>query len=193
VPPHYDAYPRVVAPDVLILERYRADTRAVIPLTRLSGFLDDGFSCLAQHDADGLCPRHPQTILKEVRLPVTRRDWQTRPSSPKLATDAAKGVGFIEVPAGREKDFLNDRPVRELSGIAKNRQRSAAALGALTFGHVANCRPCCSSKSSAFGGNSFGYFQTGNGMNRSCWKSKTGRQFPSSTTLPRTNTITRRR
>ena len=44
---------------------------------------------------------------------------------------------FIEVPAGQEKDFLNDRPVQELSGIAKNRQRSLAALGALTFGHVA--------------------------------------------------------
>ena len=34
----------------------------------------------------------------------------------KLATDAAK-AGFLEVPLGREKEFLNDRPVREMSGI----------------------------------------------------------------------------
>ena len=49
-----------------------------------------------------------------------------------------KGVGFLEVPAGEEKAFLKDRPVQEMSGIAKNRQRSLAAPGALTFGHVAN-------------------------------------------------------
>jgi DNA polymerase-4 len=54
----------------------------------------------------------------------------------KLATDAAK-PGFIEIPTGSEKEFLKDRSVRELSGIGKNRQRSLAALGAMTFGHVA--------------------------------------------------------
>ena len=55
----------------------------------------------------------------------------------KLATDAAKGVGFLEVEAGREKEFLKDRPVEEMSGIGKNRQRSLAAFGAFTFGDVA--------------------------------------------------------
>ena len=54
----------------------------------------------------------------------------------KLATDAAK-PGFIEIKPGEEKEFLKDRSVRELSGIAKNRQRSLAALGAQTFGDVA--------------------------------------------------------
>jgi predicted flap endonuclease-1-like 5' DNA nuclease len=33
--------------------------------------------------------------------------------------------------------FLKDRPVQELAGIGKHRQRSLAALGALTFDHVA--------------------------------------------------------
>jgi hypothetical protein len=33
---------------------------------------------------------------------------------------------------------LKDRSVRKLSGIAKNRPRSIASLGALTFGRVAN-------------------------------------------------------
>ena len=61
-------------------------------------------------------------ILKEVRLPVTAGLGNSAKIA-KLATDAAKGIGFLEVPAGREKDFLNDRPVQELSGIAKNRQR----------------------------------------------------------------------
>jgi nucleotidyltransferase/DNA polymerase involved in DNA repair len=74
--------------------------------------------------------------LKEVRLPVTA-GLANSAKLAKLATDAAKGIGFLEVPTGQEKDFLKDRPVGELSGIAKNRQRSLAALGALTFGHVA--------------------------------------------------------
>src|SRR5208283_1964714 len=73
---------------------------------------------------------------KEVRLPVTA-GLANSAKLAKLATDAAKGFGFIEVPPGGEKEFLKDRPVRELSGIGKNRQRSLAALGALTFGHVA--------------------------------------------------------
>jgi len=64
------------------------------------------------------------------------------------------------VPAGREKDFLNDRPVRELSGIAKNRQRSLAALGALTFGHVAKLPSMLLKQKFGIWGNSFGYFQT---------------------------------
>ena len=43
----------------------------------------------------------------------------------KLATDATK-PGFMEISAGQEKEFLKDRPVRELSGIAKNRERALA-------------------------------------------------------------------
>jgi DNA polymerase-4 len=43
----------------------------------------------------------------------------------------------MEVPQSQEKEFLKDRPVRELSGIGKNRQRSLAAFGAFTFDHVA--------------------------------------------------------
>jgi nucleotidyltransferase/DNA polymerase involved in DNA repair len=54
-----------------------------------------------------------------------------------FATDAAKGTGFLEVPAGQEKAFLKDRPVSEMSGIGTNRERYIKALGALTFGHVA--------------------------------------------------------
>ena len=77
-----------------------------------------------------------QRIKKEVRLPVTAGLGNSAKMA-KLATDAAKGVGFLEVKAGQEKEFLKDRPVQEMSGIGKNRQRSLAVLGALTFGHVA--------------------------------------------------------
>lgn len=53
-----------------------------------------------------------------------------------MATDAAK-PGFIEIPVGGEKEFFQDRPVRELSGVAKNRERALAALDARTLDGVA--------------------------------------------------------
>jgi hypothetical protein len=48
-----------------------------------------------------------------VGPPASNWAWQTRPSPPP----SAKSVGFLEVSADREKDFLNDRPIQELSGI----------------------------------------------------------------------------
>ena len=78
-----------------------------------------------------LCER----ITREVKIPVSA-GLANSSRLAKLATDAAK-PGFLEIKPGEEKDFLRDRSVRELSGIGKNRQRSLAALGALTFGHVA--------------------------------------------------------
>jgi DNA polymerase IV len=76
-----------------------------------------------------------ERIKREVGLPVSG-GLASSSRLAKLATDAAK-PGFIEIPSGQEKEFLKDRPVKELSGIGKNRERSIKALGALTFGHVA--------------------------------------------------------
>jgi DNA polymerase-4 len=74
-------------------------------------------------------------ITREVNIPVSA-GLANSSRLAKLATDAAK-PGFLEIKPGEEKEFLKDRSVRDLSGIGKNRQRSLAALGALTFGHVA--------------------------------------------------------
>jgi DNA polymerase-4 len=74
-------------------------------------------------------------ITREVKIPVSA-GLANSSRLAKLATDAAK-PGFLEIKPGEEKEFLKDRSVRELSGIGENRQRALAALGALTFGHVA--------------------------------------------------------
>jgi DNA polymerase-4 len=68
-------------------------------------------------------------IRKEVGLPVSG-GLASSSRLAKLATDAAK-PGFMEVSAGQEKEFLKDRPVRELSGIGKNRE--AEDIVASTF------------------------------------------------------------
>ena len=134
--PHYDAYRELSKQMFLILEQY---TPTLVPYSIDEGFLD--FSTMDEIIWRNTTPANyvqeiRQRIQKEVRLPVTAGLGNSAKLA-KLATDAAKGVGFLEVEAGREKEFLKDRPVQEMSGIGKNRQRSLATFGAFTFGDVA--------------------------------------------------------
>ena len=134
--PHYDAYRELSRQMFLILEEYAP---TLVPYSIDEGFLD--FTSFDEHiwrdtTAADYVRGIQQRIRKEVRLPVTA-GLANSAKLAKLATDAAKGVGFLEVEAGQEKEFLKDRPVQEMSGIGKNRQRSLAAFGAFTFGHVA--------------------------------------------------------
>ena len=133
--PHYDEYRRLSAEMFRILEEY---SLTLVPISIDEGFLD--FTTMDRHVWRNTTPEKYvkeicQRILREVRLPVSA-GLANSSRLAKLATDAAK-PGFIEIPTGSEKEFLKDRSVRELSGIGKNRQRSLAALGAMTFGHVA--------------------------------------------------------
>lgn len=134
--PHYDAYRELSRQMFLILEQYAP---TLVPYSIDEGFLD--FSTMDEHMWRHTTPTDyvqgiRQRIQKEVRLPVTAGLGNSAKLA-KLATDAAKGVGFLEVPAGEEKAFLKDRPVSEMSGIGQNRQRSLAAFMAFTFGDVA--------------------------------------------------------
>ena len=133
--PHYDEYRRLSAEMFHILEEY---SPTLVPISIDEGFLD--FTTMDKVIWRNTSPGDYvkeicQRILKEVKLPVSA-GLANSSRLAKLATDAAK-PGFIEIPAGQEKEFLQDRSVRELSGIGKNRQRALAALGAETFGHVA--------------------------------------------------------
>ena len=134
--PHYDAYRELSRQMFLILEEYAP---TLVPYSIDEGFLD--FTSMDEHvwhntTATDYVQGIRARIKRETRLPVTAGLGNSAKLA-KLATDAAKGVGFLEVPAGQEKAFLKDRPVSEMSGIGKNRQCSLAALGAFTFGHVA--------------------------------------------------------
>ena len=102
----------------------------------------------------------------------------------KLATDAAKGVGFLEVKAGQEKEFLKDRPVQEMSGIGKNRQRSLAALGALTFGHIAKLPSMLLKQKFGIWGQQMWLFSNGQWNEPLVLEIKDRTTISSSTTLP---------
>jgi DNA polymerase-4 len=133
--PHYDAYREISAQMFHVLEQY---SPTLVPISIDEGFLD--FTTMDRHVFRNTSPEKYvkeicERISREVRIPVSA-GLANSSRLAKLATDAAK-PGFIEIKPGEEKEFLKDRSVRELSGIGKNRQRSLAALGALTFGHVA--------------------------------------------------------
>ncbi len=133
--PHYDAYREISAKMFHVLEQY---SPTLVPISIDEGFLD--FTTMSEHVFRNTSPEKYvqeicERITREVKSPVSA-GLANSSRLAKLATDAAK-PGFIEIKPGEEKEFLKDRSVRELSGIGKNRQRSLAALGALTFGHVA--------------------------------------------------------
>jgi DNA polymerase-4 len=118
-----------------ILEEY---SPTLVPISIDEGFLD--LSTMDQHVWRHTTPlaylrEIGERIRVQIRLPVSG-GLANSSRLAKLATDAAK-PGFIEIPVGEEKEFLRDRPVRELSGIAKNRERALASLNARTFGDVA--------------------------------------------------------
>jgi len=133
--PQYGEYRRLSQEMFRVLEEY---SPTLVPISIDEGFLD--FTTMDQHIWRHTTPADyvkeiSGRILREVKLPVSA-GLASSSRLAKLATDATK-PGFIEIPSGQEKEFLKDRSVRELSGVAKNRQRALAALGATTFGHVA--------------------------------------------------------
>ena len=182
--PHYDAYRELSRQMFLILEQYAP---TLVPYSIDEGFLD--FSTMDSHVWRNTTPTDyvqgiRQTHFERSRVCRSRRDWQTPPSSPSSRPTPPRVSGFIEVPAGREKDFLNDRPVQELSGIAKNRQRSLAALGALTFGHVAKLPSMLLKQKFGIWGQQLWLFSNGQWNEPLVLEIKDRTTISSSTTLP---------
>ena len=133
--PHYDEYRQLSQKMFYILEQF---SPVLVPISIDEGFLD--FTTMDKHVWRDTTPldyirQIGERVRKETGLPVSG-GLANSSRLAKLTTDAAK-PGFLEVPEGQEKEFLKDRSVRELSGVAKNRERALAALNARTFGDVA--------------------------------------------------------
>jgi DNA polymerase-4 len=133
--PSYDEYRRLSQAMFRILEEY---SPTLVPTSIDEGFAD--FTTMQAHVWRNTTPTDyvngiRQRIKTELRLPVSA-GLASSARLAKLATDVGK-PGFLEIKPGEEKDFLHDRPLREMSGIAKRRERALAGLGARTFGDVA--------------------------------------------------------
>ena len=108
--PHYQEYRRLSEAMFRVLEQYAP---TLVPISIDEGFLD--FTTMDQHVWRHTTPKIyveqiRERIRREVGLPVSG-GLASSSKLAKLATDAAK-PGFLEVPAGQEKEFLRDRPVR---------------------------------------------------------------------------------
>ncbi len=181
--PHYDEYRRLSLAMFKILEEYAP---VIVPMSIDEGFLD--FSTMQAHVWRDTTPLHYMRgigarIKKEVGLPVSGGLGNSSRLA-KLATDAAK-PGFMEVAAGQEKEFLKDRPVRELSGIGKNRQRSLAAFDAFTFGDVARLPSMLLRQKFGIWGQQLWLFANGQWNEPLLLEIKDRTTISSNTTLPR--------
>jgi len=132
--PSYEEYRRLSHDMFRIIEEY---SPTLVPASIDEGFVD--FSAMQTHVWRNTTPTDYVNTIRariqnELGLPVSGGLGSSAKLA-KLITDVCK-PGFQEVPAGDEKEFLQDRPLRELSGIAKNRERSLAGLGMRTFGDV---------------------------------------------------------
>src|SRR5208282_5209099 len=181
-PPHYDEYRRLSLAMFKILEEYAP---VIVPMSIDEGFLD--LSTMSQHVWRDTTPLNymkgiGERIRKEVGLPVSG-GLANSSKLAKLAKDVAK-PGFMEVPQSQEKEFLKDRPVRELSGIGKNRQRSLAAFGAFTFDHVAKLPSMLLRQKFGIWGQQLSLFANGQWNEPLILQVKDRTTISSSTTLP---------
>jgi DNA polymerase-4 len=180
--PQYDAYRQLSQEMFHILEQF---SPTLVPISIDEGFLD--FTTMDKHVWRHTTPldyirQIGERVRKETGLPVSG-GLANSSRLAKLATDAAK-PGFIEVPDGEEKEFLRDRSVRELSGVAKNRQRALAALGATTFGEVAKLQPMLLKQKFGIWGQQLWLFANGKWSEPLMLKVKDRSSISSNTTLP---------
>jgi DNA polymerase-4 len=180
--PHYDAYRQLSQEMFHILEQF---SPTLVPISIDEGFLD--FTTMDKYVWRDTTPldylrQIGERVRKETGLPVSG-GLANSSRLAKLATDAAK-PGFIEIPDGREKEFLKDRSVRELSGVAKNRQRALAALGAATFGDVAKLQPMLLKQKFGIWGQMLWLFANGKWSEPLLLEVKDRSSISSNTTLP---------
>ena len=180
--PHYEEYRRLSTEMFRVLEQY---SPMLVPIS-----IDEGFLDLTTMDAHVWRNTTPMQYLKGIGehirnatgLPVSG-GLANSSRLAKLATDAAK-PGFLEVPVGEEKEFLKERPVRELSGVAKNRERALSALGARTFGDVAKLPAMLLKQRFGIWGQQLWLFANGKWQEPLLLEVKDRTTISSSTTLP---------
>lgn len=179
--PHYDDYRRISREMFQVMERY---TPTLLPVSIDEGFLDltgmDRYMwrLRAEEYVNRLRAEVERTVGVPVSAGLAASMWGA-----KLATSAAK-PGFCEIPVGREREFLADRPVGELAGCGKRRERSLAALGAYTFGDVARMPSILLRKRFGIWGQQLWLFARGEWTEQVEVVEKDRTTISSSTTLP---------
>jgi len=77
------------------------------------------------------CVRHELSLTASVGLATSK-------TVAKIASDAAKPDGLLEVPPGQEAAFLAPLPVRRLPGVGPHVEAALAGIGVRTLGRLAS-------------------------------------------------------
>jgi DNA polymerase-4 len=180
--PQYEEYRRLSHEMFRILEEYAP---TMVPVSIDEGFLD--LTSMAAHVWRHTTPLDyiksiGERIRRETRLPVSG-GLASSAKLAKLVTDVFK-PGFKEIAPGEEREFLRERPVREMSGIAGRRERALAGLGARTFGDVAKLPSMMLKQKFGIWGQQLWLFANGRWNEPLLLEVKDRTTISSSTTLP---------
>src|SRR5690606_26121559 len=77
-----------------------------------------------------------ELIIKETGLPISCGLSSAKFIS-KIATNEAKPNGFLEVPHGREKDFLWPLKIEKINGVGKQTEQQLKSCGIYTIEDIA--------------------------------------------------------
>ncbi len=76
-----------------------------------------------------------QQIIDETRLPISFGMGSNKMIA-KIATDEAKPNGYLQVPAGKEREFLAAMPVNKIPGVGGHTYDVLKAMGIYTIGDI---------------------------------------------------------
>ena len=73
-----------------------------------------------------------QQIIGETKLPISF-GLASNKMMAKIATDEAKPNGYLQVPFGKEKEFLAPLPVSKIPGVGEHTQQALKSMGVVTI------------------------------------------------------------
>lgn len=76
-----------------------------------------------------------QQIIDETKLPISF-GMASNKMMAKIATDEAKPNGYLQIPFGKEKEFLAPMPVNKIPGVGGNTHEVLKAMGIKLIKHI---------------------------------------------------------
>jgi DNA polymerase IV len=78
-----------------------------------------------------------QSIIEATQLPISF-GLASNKMMAKIATDEAKPNGYLQIPAGKEKDFLAPMPVSKIPGVGTHTHEVLKAMGITLIEHISS-------------------------------------------------------
>ncbi len=131
---------RYVQESKKIMEIFFRYSPLVEPLSIDEAFMDctGNLSLFGSYEAMGL--RLKKEVYEERKLRVSVGIASNKFIA-KVASDYSKPDGFLYIPAGKEREFLDPLPVERLWGAGKKSAPRLRAMGLATIGDVYRCSP----------------------------------------------------